>query len=364
MVTSSSVDAGAFLIGGNDTIIKTDNGIVYGDTGNVSGTLIGGADTIVSSGSSSIAGDTFNIGSGGAVYGGDDVLIRQSGGTVYGDAIFIEANEGLIGGNDRITGSNFNDTLYGDVVSIGSTASFFVGGNDTIFGGAGTDTLYGDFSSNFLASGVGGNDGLFGGSGNDSLYGGGGDDYLDGGSGTETRLDGGAGNDAISFLSATSAASVALYLGSNQVINDGYGNSETLISIEWVVGSYFGDTIVADEKDNVLQGGFGDDAIYAGFGNDYIVGGIGNDLLNGDEGYDTFAFSASEFSSGVFDRITDFSETGTSFDSISMSGFNPANVTLSDFGGDAYIFTSASFDSGIVIENFTVAQLSDQFFYV
>jgi Ca2+-binding RTX toxin-like protein len=93
----------------------------------------------------------------------------------------------------NITGSNFNDSLFG-----GS-------GNDTIDAGEGNDYIYGSTGNNILSGGIGndtlsawsGNDTLSGEDGNDTIDGAKGDDFLLGGAGNDT-LSGGIGNDTLS----------------------------------------------------------------------------------------------------------------------------------------------------------------------
>ncbi len=244
-------------------------------------------------------------------------------------------------------------------------------GNDSLFGGDGNDQLYGQDDHDFIAGdadhdvlyGGAGYDNLFGGSGSDQLYGGADNDFLDGGAGRD-YYDGGSGYDTISFLTAPGAASVGLYLTRGQVANDGYGLTEDAFAIEGVVGSDFNDIILANEAANVLQGGLGNDVIYAGYGNDFILGGSGNDTLFGDEGYDTFAFSFSEFQAGVYDSILDFSESGTSYDSLYMIGMTAAEIITADYNGGVLVSTTAlSYSGAVFIENFTSAQLADQILY-
>ena len=116
--------------------------------------------------------------------------------------------------------------------------------------GAGADQLYG---------GVGA-DVFDGGAGNDSLYGERGDDLLDGGAGSDT-IHGGGGNDWVVYATATSPVTVDMRRSAPQ--SSGGGGVDTLYEIENVIGSMFGDRILADiTVANTLAGGQGN-ATYA-----------------------------------------------------------------------------------------------------
>ena len=106
----------------------------------------------------------------------------------------------------------------------------------------------------------------------DSLTGDSGDNIFRGSGGNDT-IDGGAGSDWITHSSSSAAINVDL--SQNVVFDDGAGGSDTLISIENVIGSYFNDTIIGSAGDNQLRGDMGDD---------YLAGGAGNDTLIGDSG--------------------------------------------------------------------------------
>ena len=103
-------------------------------------------------------------------------------------------------------------------------------GNDTLLGGTGNDII----------DGLAGNDHLYGYEGNDSITGGAGDDHLWGGLGNDT-LDGGDGSDAVYYSDASAA--VTLYLALGTASGTGSG-TDTLISIEIVFGSSFGDLLI------------------------------------------------------------------------------------------------------------------------
>lgn len=148
----------------------------------------------------------------------------------------------IFAGDDQMTGSSFEDSLFGwtgnDVIRAGS-------GNDLVKGQSGQDNLFGQ----------GGADKLIGGSGGDNLKGGSGNDLLKGGSGNDT-LKGGSGAD---------------------ILKGGKG----------------ADTLKSGGGDDVLKGGSGSDA---------LRGGKGDDTLKGGGGADTFIFSRGDGS----DTIKDF----------------------------------------------------------
>ncbi|MDY6902274.1 MAG: calcium-binding protein, partial [Cyanobacteriota bacterium] len=121
------------------------------------------------------------------------------------------------------------------------------------------------------------NDLLDGGEGNDTLTGLDGDDILDGGVGNDS-LDGGNGIDTVRYENDAAAVQVNL---STQTATDGFGDNDTLLNIENVVGSAFADSIIGDAQDNNLSGGAGDDT---------LEGGVGNDILDGGDGIDTVSY--------------------------------------------------------------------------
>ena len=103
--------------------------------------------------------------------------------------------------------------------------------------------------------------------------------------------------DAISFdVSYTGVAQtgiiVNLQLAANQIVNDGFGNVETAISIE--------DIWASDQNDRLIMNG----------ADNFVFGRDGADTMTGGGGRDTFSWEdEDEFGSG--DRITDFVAVGT-----------------------------------------------------
>src|SRR5262249_9970914 len=87
-------------------------------------------------------------------------------------------------------------------------------------------------------------------------------------------LDGGAGRDTASYAQAAAAVHVDLGISGPQAT--GGARTDTLVSIEDVVGSPFDDTLIGNAVQNRLSGGAGNDVLVA-FGNDILDGGAGND---------------------------------------------------------------------------------------
>lgn len=94
------------------------------------------------------------------------------------------------------------------------------------------------------------NDVLVGTSGDDSIAGLEGNDRLEGLAGNDT-LDGGDGTDRAVYKNDASGVTVDLSLGT---ATDGNGDTDTLISIEDIIGSAFSDTLIGDAGDNVIWG--------------------------------------------------------------------------------------------------------------
>ena len=166
-------------------------------------------------------------------------------------------------GFENIKGSNFVDTLSGDV------------GVNVITGGAGNDTL----------DGRDGNDTIMGESGDDTLIGGFGDDLIDGG----------IGIDVINFSTETSSVNVVLKTDDDGTAISNQG-TDTIRNVEDIIGSDFDDTITGSESKNSLFGGDGKDIIDGSDGDDIIDGGLledtlygggQNDTVHGNEGADT-----------------------------------------------------------------------------
>jgi Ca2+-binding RTX toxin-like protein len=260
---------------GDDTLYGGDNrDTLFGGAGN--DRLFGGAgDDTLDGGDGVDVADYSDAGSGVAV--NLTLTLAQNTGGGGSDTL---ANI------ENVTASAFADALTGDdndnVFDLG-------GGNDTADGGAGSDTLYGGAGDDTLSGGAGVfADFLYGGLGNDTLDGGKGDDFLQGGAGNDA-LTGGLGADTASYADITGAGvTVDLTLGTAQ--NTGSGGTDTLSSIENLIGTANNDTFLGNADANGLYGGAGSDALSGASGNDWLSGGTGNDTLSGGAGWDTAVY--------------------------------------------------------------------------
>ncbi|MDA8134101.1 MAG: tandem-95 repeat protein [Desulfobacteraceae bacterium] len=129
---------------------------------------------------------------------------------------------------DRIVGDGLDNRLSG------------WDGDDTLIGMGGNDTLIGEV----------GNDILEGGQGNDTLEGGQGSDFLYGGEGI---LDiAGYSNDP---------GAITVFVNNSTSVIDGWGDTDFLFDIEWIIGSRYDDRFYGDGRFMVYEGGAGSDYI-------------------------------------------------------------------------------------------------------
>ncbi|MEM6619755.1 MAG: LamG-like jellyroll fold domain-containing protein, partial [Pseudomonadota bacterium] len=160
-------------------------------------------------------------------------------------------------------------------------------GPDMALIGPGGVTPAGTTGGSDVLRGGQGDDQLFGGDGNDTLDGGADNDTLEGGRGSD-RLDGGNGLDVASYADTGVALRVDL---NDATQNTGRAASDTLISIEGVIGSQGDDTLFGSDEGNILRGSGGDDRIVARGGDDTLSGGEGADILDGNGGDDWVDFT-------------------------------------------------------------------------
>ncbi len=178
-----------------------------------------------------------------------------------------------LGGNDLLLGGGGNDVLiggngfdYADYETAPSKVTVDLGAG-TATGGDGTDTLEG-------IEGVAGSafaDTLTGDSGHNEFLGLGGSD----------TIVGGAGFDFVSY--PISGRGVRVNLATGTATGEG---SDSISSVEGIVGSEHDDQLIGNARANVLYGLKGDDHLVGAGGSDRLDGGPGNDTLLGGSGND------------------------------------------------------------------------------
>ncbi len=292
VLTGDAFNNGLFGGAGNDTLLggegadMLDGGAGTGDTASYAASVDG------------VFVDLLYGANGGDAEG--DVLLwienltgSNADDTLYGNGGANVLNGG--GGNDLIDGDTGNDTLIGGANdTVGDTLSYYfastavtvslavttaqntggsgvdlISGFENLEGSDYNDVLTGTLGQNFLDGGFG-NDLLFGGAGYDSLYGGSGDDTLVGGA-LYDDLYGSDDNeiigDTVSY--ATSAAGVTVFLGDQVAgefqISSGDADDDFLQGIENLTGSALIDRLTGNDADNIIEGRAGADVLEGGF---------------------------------------------------------------------------------------------------
>lgn len=278
LINGSYNNAGGYIV--NFEILGSVRGSEFADvitTGTQAARLTvnagGGNDTVIVGASAITANggegaDRFVAGAAGSLFdGGNGVDIVDYGNAAAGitvtlqGASFATVNNGdQIANIEQVIGTAFADGIVGDFL------------NNSLFGGGGNDVIDGNSGDDLLDGGEG-NDSLFGGPGNDVLRGGSGADQLNGSSGTDTASY--AGDFGAVWVDLTTAQA-----------RWNAAEGDTLISIENLTGTEFGDRLIGSAVGNVLVGGGGDDLLSGLAGNDSLQGGDGNDTLLGGTGAD------------------------------------------------------------------------------
>ncbi|MGA8749753.1 MAG: VCBS domain-containing protein [Pseudolabrys sp.] len=255
---------------------------------------------------------------------GDSPLTHAGSIVTYTDS---NANGGSFTYTDT-AGASFDNAN----VSIARDSSGAIDGtylHEILVGGANAETINGNAGDDILI-GNGGNDTLNGGDGNDILAGGLGNDVLNGGAGIDTAA----------YIDAPSSVTVNFASG----IATGGDGSDTLSSIENVIGSAHNDTLIGSGSANVL------------------TGGAGGDTLTGGGANDTFVFKAvtdSQPGTGQFDTITDFTHGSDHIDTTAIAGatlVQGAVVTASTVAANSISwFVDNAHNETIVYVNTTAA---------
>jgi Ca2+-binding RTX toxin-like protein len=186
-------------------------------------------------------------------------------------------------GGAGVDTASYANASAGVTVNLGLTAQ-----QNTV--GAGLDTL-----ANF--------ENLTGSNLNDTLIGNALANVISGGLGNDS-IDGGGGVDTASYATAGAAVNASLATG---IVSGGAG-SDTLISIENLVGSNFNDTLTGNAGVNVLTGGAGSDVLSGGAGADLFVfnSKVGADTISDFlSGTDKFRVSQAGIHIGNGDTVVD-----------------------------------------------------------
>lgn len=273
------------------------------------------------------------------------------------DLVFARGGDDVVvggGGSDRLMGCAGNDRIYGDWN--GPAPPDNLGSADTLEGGAGDDLLVGEGGNDVLRGGVG-NDTLMGGEGADTLAGGAGDDVLEGGAGADfaevylgghstTRLD--VTVDAASYWSAGGAVSIDL---NRERQDTGGAGIDQLRGIEAVIGSRFGDTLVAARETAWMDGGAGDDVLVSGAYGDRLKGGDGSDRFvwnRADQGEMRTITGDDRFH--AFDRIVDFDADADLLDFRGL-GLEAADFTVTRHGSVVVLHIDRSWNGQGTVED-------------
>jgi Ca2+-binding RTX toxin-like protein len=239
------------------------------------------------------------------------------------------------------------------------------GGDDQLTGGGGIDILDGGDND----------DDLNGGSGDDIITGGSGNDFLTGGLGSD-MLDGGDDFDMVSYANTPLTVGVTILLDANgNQLNGTAGEAlgDTIKNVEYIIGTQYRDFIEADNRNNVLEGGAGDDLLFGFGGDDVIQGGAGADTLDGGEGNDWTSYIESTAGVNVNletqrgtggdaegDILKNLENVKGSIYEDSLTG-NSANNYLDSSGGDDTIYGSLgsdTIDGGAGIDNLRYSRLA------
>jgi len=220
------------------------------------------------------------------LYGGDDTLFISDG----GDTVDGGTNNLLVSGSLNGTKDTWTDGSGGDWIdgSLGTTGSIFLNSFDNIGSptgyNSGFEHIKGSDSPNTLKADNQDNS-IIALDGDDTLLGLGGNDYLDGGLGNDVATYGGY------IGSGESPTGITVHYDDVvKNVDDGFGDTDVLFSIETIEGSSHNDTFFgSDGVDTFLSGG----------GQDSFVTSLGDDYLSGNEG-------------GVSASLVDYSSTAGS----------------------------------------------------
>lgn len=218
--------------------------------------------------------------------GGDDRLVGLGGDDQYwvestNDRVVESAN----GGSDIVfsLATRFILTANVETLSFEGSGNFTGTGNglaNSIRGGTGNDILDGAGGDDFIY-GMGGSDTLLGGAGNDFFQAGGIRNNPDGDDGNDVYM-GNGGVDTLQVFGLSTHVNLATGIASGVEIG-----TDTLFSIENLIGGFGTDTFVASNTRNVFAGGLGGDDTFV-FGSVATAGkGATADVITDFKVFDT-----------------------------------------------------------------------------
>lgn len=223
-------------------------------------------------------------------------------------------------GNGGASIETFTVYGFGDINAAGFSG--WIGGdngNNVINGGSGRD---------WITSGAG-QDVVSGGLGDDIISAGADNDIVSGGAGSDILL-GGQGEDTLDYSDSANGISISLTTGEGTA---GEAAGDRVDGFENIIGSDFGDVIVADAGDNEIT---------TGTGSDRAVGGEGNDRYIYNRGDGDLVIAESDASLGVAGGGDDILQFG--------EGINPADLGFSRSGLNLVIDIAGT-SGTITIEN-------------
>ncbi|MFN6254398.1 MAG: Hint domain-containing protein, partial [Acetobacteraceae bacterium] len=306
--------------GGDDTFSASNTGVwvSYSEAaGNVTADLTAGTSSGADGNDVFVNPENF-VGAVGGI-GNDSLMGNSAANTLLGGL----GNDSLDGGTGSADWASYANAGGAVTVSLAVGTSSGADGNDVltrienVLGGNGNDSILGDSLANLLD----------GGNGNDTL---------NGGSGTANdTLIGGAGTDLASYDGATTPVTVDLSNGSSS----GAFGTDSLTSIENVLGGNGADSILGDSVANLLDGGLGNDTLNGGSGaaNDTLIGGADTDLASYEgAGTQVIVDLSNGSSSGAFgnDILTGIENVLGGNGADSILGDSQANVLDGGAGND------------------------------
>lgn len=351
---------------GDDAITGSANGDILAGNSGADKIDAAGGDDILYGGD----GDDTLIGGTGAdkLFGGTGSDTASYMSATAGVTVFLNASQGTNTGDaagdtfesiENLTGSNYNDLLYGDA---GDNVLDGANGADTLYGGAGNDIYV--FERNT------GNkvivDRVM--SGTNVVAGSGGDDLIEIGSPfslanlTFSRVS----NDLVIAAGTQTLTVRDFYLTPDAMVESiQFADGLTVSLTSMVIGA--GGTTAGTANDDFLVGGTAADTLDGGAGNDVLSGYNGNDILLGGDGDDVLegGLGADQLNGGSDSQTAGLAATGgLRGDMIRYAGsaygvsINLATRTAS--GGDAVGDVIVADANGVsTIENVTGSGLAD-----